>query len=101
MYQQTEKKPFGFSYCWVILNGKPKWTQLAADLKADKNRNDGSSSHQSIGLGEEEKDVVVDTGRATMPKDNRQVMGNKWEKARASRDTAATKVSSTWMGIFR
>jgi hypothetical protein len=82
------------------LNGKPKWNQLVADLKSGKKRNDGSSSHQSIGLDDEEDDVVVTNGRATVPKDNRQVMGNKWEKARASRDAAATKMSSTWTGIF-
>ena len=27
-------------------------------------------------------------------------MGNKWQKAQASRDAAATKMSSTWTGIF-
>lgn len=27
-------------------------------------------------------------------------MENKWEKARASRDAAATKMSSTWTDIF-
>ena len=82
------------------MNGKPKWTQLVADLKSDKKGNDGSSSHQSIGLGDEEDNVVVTNGRAIVPKDNRQVMGNKWEKARASRDAAATKISSPWTGFF-
>ena len=100
LYHEVEKKPFAFSHCWVILNGKPKWNQLVADLKSGKKRNDGSSSNQSIGLDDEEDDVVVTNGKATVPKDNRQVMGNKWEKARAARDAAATKMSSTWMGIF-
>ena len=59
MYQETEKKTFGFSHYWVLLNGKPKWTQFVADHKAGKRKNDGSSSHQSIGLDEEEEDVVV------------------------------------------
>ncbi|VAI49201.1 unnamed protein product [Triticum turgidum subsp. durum] len=55
----------------LILNGKPKWTHLVADLKASKKRNDGSSSHQSIRLDGEEEDVVVENGRTTVPKDNR------------------------------
>ena len=38
--------------------------------------------------------------KANVPKDNCQVMGNKWEKAWASHDAAATKMSSTWTGIF-
>ena len=71
-----------------------------ADLKADKKRNDGSSSHQSIGLDDEEDDIVVESGRATVPKDNRQVMRNKWEKARAVHYAVATKMSFTWTGIF-
>lgn len=71
-----------------------------AGLKSGKKRNDGSNSHQSIGLDDEDGDVVVTNGRATVPKDSRQVMGNKWEKARVSRDDAATKMSSTCTGIF-
>ena len=71
-----------------------------ADLKSGKKRNDGLSSNQSIGLDDEEDDVVVTNEKATVPKDNRQVMGNKWEKARAARDAAATKISSTWTCIF-
>jgi hypothetical protein len=52
-------------------------------------------------LDDEEDDVVVDENeKATVPKHNRQVMGNKWEKARLARDAAATKMSSTWTGIF-
>ena len=100
LYHEVEKKPFAFSHCWVILNGKPKWNQVVANLKYGKKRNDGSSSNQSIGLDNEEDDVVVENGKATVPKDNRQVMGNKWEKARAARDAVATKMSSTWTGIF-
>ena len=92
MYHKREKKPFVFSHCWIILNGRPKWTQLVACLKASKKRNDGSSSHQSIGLDDEEEDVVVENGRATMPKDNRQVMEKKWEKARASCDAARLRL---------
>ena len=53
-----------------------------ANLKAGKKRNDGSSSHQSIWLDEKDDDVVMKNERATMPKNNRQVMRNKWEKAR-------------------
>ena len=71
-----------------------------ADLKAGKKRNDGSMSHQSIGLDGEEDNIFIENGRYTMPKDNRQAMGNKWEKAMASHDGAATKMSSTWTGIF-
>ena len=51
-------------------------------------------------MDDEEDDIVVTNGKTTMPKDNRQVMGNKWEKAFAARDAAATKKSSTWTGIF-
>jgi hypothetical protein len=70
LYHEVEKKPFAFSHCWILLNDKPKWNQLVADLKSGKKRNDGSSSHQSIGLDDEEDDVVVTNGRATVPKDN-------------------------------
>ena len=51
-------------------------------------------------MDDEKYYVVVTNGKATVPKDNRQVMGNKWEKARAARDAAATKMSSTWTDIF-
>ena len=71
-----------------------------ADLKAGKKRNDGSSSHQSIGLDDEEDDIVIENGRATVPKDNQHMMGSKWAKERASRDAMATKMSFTWMGLF-
>ena len=64
MYPELEKKPFAFGHCWVILNGKPKWNQVVADLKSGKKRNDGSSSNQSIGLDDEEDDVVVMNGKA-------------------------------------
>ena len=100
MYHEVEKKPFAFSHCWVILNGKPKWNQLVADLKSGKKRNDGSSSNQSIGLDDEEDDVVVTNGKATVPKGTRQVMGNEWEKARAAYDVVSAKMSSTWADIF-
>ena len=63
MYHETEKKSFAFSHCWIILNGVPKWTQLVADLKAGKKRNDGSSSHQSIGLDDEEDDIIAENGK--------------------------------------
>ena len=36
LYHETDNKSFAFSHCWIILNGKPKWTQLMAALKADK-----------------------------------------------------------------
>ena len=100
LYHEVENKLFAFSHHWDILNGKPKWNQVVADLKSGKKRNDGSSSNQSIVLDDEEDDVVVMNGKATVSKDNRQVMGNKWEKARASRDAAARIVSSTWTDIF-
>ncbi|KAE8814036.1 putative oxidoreductase [Hordeum vulgare] len=100
LYHEVEKKPFAFSHCWLLLNGKSKWTQVVADLKTRKKRNDGSNSHQFIGLDGDDNKVVVTNGRATVQKDNRQVMGNKWEKARISHDAAATKISSTWTGIF-
>ena len=77
MYREAEKKPFAFSHCWIIFNGVPKWTQLVADLKAGKKRNDGLNSHQSIGLDDEEDDIVVENGSAIVAKDNLQVMGNK------------------------
>ncbi|KAE8769979.1 hypothetical protein D1007_58349 [Hordeum vulgare] len=75
-----------------------KWQQVVAGLKAEKKRNDGSRSHKSIGLGDDDDDVVVNNGKATMRKDNRLLMGTKWEKARISRD--ARKMSSTWTNIF-
>ncbi|KAE8800570.1 hypothetical protein D1007_24071 [Hordeum vulgare] len=49
---------------------------------------------------DEDDEVVVINGRATVPKDNRHVMRNKWEKTRISRDVVATKMSSTWTCIF-
>ncbi|KAE8808684.1 putative oxidoreductase [Hordeum vulgare] len=100
LYHETEKMPFAFSHCWILLDGKPKWRQVVADLKAGNKSNDGSSFHQSIGLDDDGNDVVVTNGKATMPKDSRLLMGTKWEKARISRDAAATKMSTTWMGIF-
>ncbi|KAE8820045.1 hypothetical protein D1007_02012 [Hordeum vulgare] len=57
LYHEIEKKPFTFSHYWIILNGKPKWTQVLNDLKADKKGNDGSRSHQSIGLNDEEYEM--------------------------------------------
>ncbi|KAE8807930.1 glutathione s-transferase t3-like [Hordeum vulgare] len=100
LYHEVEKKPFAFSHCWILLNGKPKWTQAVTNLKEGKKRNEGSRSHQSIGLEDEEDEVVVTNGRAIVPKDNLQVMENKWEKARITCDTAATKMPSTWTRIF-
>ncbi|KAE8785382.1 putative oxidoreductase [Hordeum vulgare] len=97
LYHEVKRKPFAFSHYWLLLNGKPKWTQVVADLKAGKKRNDGSSSHQFIGLDDE---VGVTSERATVPKDNQQVIGNKWKKARISSDASTTKFSSTWTGIF-
>ena len=35
-------------------------------------------------MDDEEDNVVVENGKAIVPKDNRQVMGNKWEKAGAT-----------------
>ena len=75
MYHEVEKKSFAFSHCWIILNGKPKWNQLVANLKSDKKRNDGSSSHQSIGLDDEEDDVVIANERATVPR----ITDKSWE----------------------
>ncbi|KAE8798919.1 putative oxidoreductase [Hordeum vulgare] len=100
MYHELEKKQFDISHCWTILNGKPKWIQLVADIKADKKRNDASSSHQSIGLDDEEHDVRLMSGRSNMPKDSRQVKENKWQTTRVSHDAAATKIPSTWTCIF-
>ncbi|KAE8787486.1 hypothetical protein D1007_38543 [Hordeum vulgare] len=80
MCHELEKKPFAFSDCWVILNGKPKWTQLMTDLKSGKKRNNGSRSHQSIWLDDEEDDVVVTNGRAIVSKDRRQAKENKKEQ---------------------
>ncbi|KAE8805460.1 putative oxidoreductase [Hordeum vulgare] len=100
LYHKIEKKLFGFSHCCVILNGAPKWTKLVGDLKAGKKRKDGSNSHQSFALYDEESDIVIENRRDIVPKDNWEVMGNKWEKAMASYDVVATKISSTWMGAF-
>ncbi|KAE8796715.1 hypothetical protein D1007_28365 [Hordeum vulgare] len=61
-------------------NPSKKKKKVAADLKANKKRNDGSRSHQSIGLDDEDDYIVITNGKATVPKDNRQIMGNKWEK---------------------
>ncbi|KAE8776367.1 putative oxidoreductase [Hordeum vulgare] len=70
LYHEVEKKPFAFSYCWFLWNGKPKWTQVVAEPKASKKRNDGSSLHQSIGLDDEDYEVFVRNGRAIVPKHN-------------------------------
>ena len=64
-----EKKSFAFRHGWLILNGKPKWNQIVADLKSGKKRNDGSSFHQLFMLDNEEDDIFVKNGRATVPKD--------------------------------
>ncbi|KAE8803602.1 hypothetical protein D1007_20553 [Hordeum vulgare] len=74
--------------------------KLWSTSRSDKKRNDGSISYQSIGLNDDDDGVVVSNGKATMPKDNRLFMGTKWEKARIARDAKATKMSSTWTGIF-
>ncbi|KAE8766319.1 putative oxidoreductase [Hordeum vulgare] len=74
LYHETEERPFAFSHCWLLLDGKPKWRQVVTDLKAGKKRNDGSSSHQSIGLDDDDDDVVVTNEKAAMPKDNRLLM---------------------------
>ncbi|KAE8798922.1 putative oxidoreductase [Hordeum vulgare] len=100
MYHETKEKTFGFSHCWMIFNGKSKWRQLLVDLNADKERNDGSSSHQSIGLDCKYMDVVVENERATVPKHNQQVMGNKWEEARSSCDATANKIVLQMVGLF-
>ncbi|KAE8779281.1 putative oxidoreductase [Hordeum vulgare] len=100
LYHETEKTPFAFSHCWLLLDAKPKWQQVVADLKVGHKRNDGSSSHQSIGLDDDDDDVVATKGKAIVPQDNRLLMGTKWEKARISRDAVATKMSSTWAGNF-
>ena len=63
MYHAVEKKPFAFSHWCVILKGKPKWNQVVADLKSGKRRNGGSNSNQSIGLDDEEDDVVMELGQ--------------------------------------
>ncbi|KAE8786884.1 putative oxidoreductase [Hordeum vulgare] len=82
------------------MSEQDRWTQVAIDLKAGKKRNDGKNSHQFIRLDDEDNDVVVINERAIVTKDNRQVMGNKWEKARIFRDAESTRMSSTWTGIF-
>ncbi|KAE8819070.1 hypothetical protein D1007_03053 [Hordeum vulgare] len=71
-----------------------------ADLKVKKKMNDGSSSHQSIGLDVDDDDVVFTRGKAIVPQDNRLLMGTKWKKAMITHDVAATKISSTWTNIF-
>ncbi|KAE8797036.1 putative oxidoreductase [Hordeum vulgare] len=86
MVVDMEKKLYAFSHCWIILDDKPKWTQLVDNLKSGKNRNDGSISHQSIESDDEEYNFVVVNGRTTVPHDNREVMDNKWEKERMEWD---------------
>ncbi|KAE8818978.1 hypothetical protein D1007_03183 [Hordeum vulgare] len=100
LYHETEKRPFNFSHYWLLLDDKSKWQQVVADLKTEKKRNYGSSSHQSIGLEDDGDDIVITNEKATVPKDNRLLMGTKWEKARIGRDTMATKMPSTWAGLF-
>ncbi|KAE8775598.1 hypothetical protein D1007_51863 [Hordeum vulgare] len=100
LYQEIEKRSFSFTHCWILLDSNQKWQQVVADLKAGKNRNGGSISHQFGGLDDDDDDAVVTNGKATVPKDNRLLMGTKREKARISRDTTTTKISSTWMGFF-
>ncbi|KAE8770816.1 hypothetical protein D1007_57377 [Hordeum vulgare] len=80
LYHETEKRPFSFSHCWLLLDGKPKWQQVVADVKAEKKRNDGSSSHQSIGLDDDDDNVVVTKGKATMPKERME-----WDRTKAER----------------
>ncbi|KAE8797312.1 putative oxidoreductase [Hordeum vulgare] len=80
LYQETEKRPFAFSRCWLLMNGKPKWQQIMTDIKTGKKRNDGSSSHQFIGLDDDNDDVVVTKGKATVRHDNRLLVRTKWEK---------------------
>ncbi|KAE8771126.1 glutathione s-transferase t3-like [Hordeum vulgare] len=100
LYQETEKRPFTFSHRWLLLDGKPKWQQIVADIKDGKKRNDVSSSHQSIGLDNDDDDVFVTNGKATVSKDNRLLVGTKWDKASITHDIATTKMSSTLTGIF-
>ncbi|KAE8799742.1 hypothetical protein D1007_24833 [Hordeum vulgare] len=64
LYHEVKKKPLSFSHCWLLLNVKLKWQQVVAYLKADMKRNDGSSSHQSIGLDDEDNDVVFTNGKS-------------------------------------
>lgn len=73
LFQQVEKKPFGFSHYWIKLNGLPKWYQVVEYLKKGTKRlktNDGSSSHQSIGVDDEEEEVVGENERATVLNNN-------------------------------
>ena len=72
-------------------SGKPSSRSSKGGPKKIK-KNDGSSS---LGLDDEEEEVVGEVGRATMPMKNRQVMGNKREKGWAARDAAVSKMSVT------
>ena len=83
----TKKKPFGFSHCWMKLNGIPKWQTVLKDIENDPKKmkkNDGSSSQQSIGLDDEDVEGGGEEGQATVPKRDHQVMGNKWEKGKVA-----------------
>nr|XP_020160438.1 uncharacterized protein LOC109745732 [Aegilops tauschii subsp. strangulata] len=96
LYHEVEKKPLAFSHCWILLNGKPKWNQLVAELKYGKKRNDGSSSNQSIGLYDEDDNVFVTNGKATVPKDNRYQNGGYKKEERYKLLLDAQKERMKW-----
>lgn len=62
--------------------------------------NNDRSSHQSIGLDDDDEPSGGVDGRGTEPKRNRHLKGRKWENDRVARDSAASKMSATWTGIF-
>ena len=97
LYHQTEKKPFTLAHCWLELTGKSKWVSQYDDHKNPAKKwktNDGSCSSIPIGLDEEDGPSETGSGRKRM------MMGRRWEKDRAARDGAATKMSTTWKDIF-
>ena len=85
------------------LNGKPEWQTILEEIEnhmKKMKKNDGSSSAQSIGLDEEDEGNGGANMQPTVPKRNRRVIGNKWEKERVAREGAANKISAIWTGIF-
>ena len=55
--------------------------------------NDGSSSHQSIGLNDDDEPSGGADGQGTVPKRNRHVMAKKWEEESPARDDNRIKIN--------
>ena len=85
---------------WVL-----KWQTVHEDIQngtKKMNKNDGSSSNQSIWLDDQEEEKSKGRHTTTVPKRNWQVMGNKWEKDRiACEGVLKVQIEQTECLIFR